>query len=98
MYDAYYDSDCDELEYIFVATVTDNHNVRKLESVNVRVHFGNIETKVLRDGVCTIIQTKLEKAVLMDDKNSYWVKPLVMHDFETFLNDIIKMLVALSLR
>ena len=61
MYDAYYDSDYDELEYIYVATVTDDHNVRKVESVNVRVHFGNIETKVLRDASAQLHKKNWQK-------------------------------------
>ena len=92
LYDANYDFDNDEIENRCVAVTTDDQKPREKEPVIVQVLLGHIGTKALVDSgsVSTITHRTLANAVVMNVKNSYWLKPSIMHDLKTFWNDIIK--------
>ena len=57
IYDANYDSDCDDYDDNFVAIISINNDTREVEPVNLDICIGNTSKKTLVDleCVCTII-------------------------------------------
>ena len=64
-YDANSDSSCDELEDNCVTVITSDQIFREVESVNMQVHFGNIEAKALVEprSVCSIKHKNLPRVL-----------------------------------
>ena len=92
IYDENYDSDYDDYDDIYVATILIKSDTREVEPVNLDSCVGNTKTKALVDSgsVCPIINKSLAKTVVSECKGSYWVQSPEMHDLKTFSNDIIK--------
>ena len=73
IYDANYDSDCDDFDDKCVATISTNDNIREVEPVNVYICIGNTNTKALVDSGsdCIIINKSLANAVVSDCQESF---------------------------
>ena len=94
IYDANYDSHCDEFDDNCVAVISDSDNIREVEPVNMHIRFGNTEAKPLVDSgsVYTIINRSLANAVALNSQESYWVKSPRNLDLKTFTNELIEAL------
>ena len=92
IYDANNDSDYDDYNDNWVATISIKSHTREVEPVNLDICVGNTKTKALVDlgSVCTIINKNLANTVVSECKESYWVQSPEINDLKTFSKDIIK--------
>ena len=72
-YDANYDSEYAEFDDNCVAIISNNDNIREVETLNANICIGNTNTKALVDSgtVCTIINKNLANAVVSDFQESF---------------------------